>query len=38
VAVIDEAAFSYLVERNPAFALDLLRRLSGRLRRMNESM
>jgi CRP/FNR family transcriptional regulator, cyclic AMP receptor protein len=38
VAVIDEAAFNYLVERNPAFALDLLRRLSGRLRRMNESM
>lgn len=38
VAVIDEAAFNYLVERNPAFALDLLRRLSARLRRMNESM
>ena len=38
VAVIDERAFHYLVERNPAFALDLLRRLSKRLRRMNESL
>ena len=38
VALIDEAAFNRLVERNPAFALDLLRRLSARLRRMNESM
>ncbi len=38
VAVIDEGAIHYLVERNPAFALDLLRRLSLRLRRMNESM
>jgi len=37
VAVIDERAFQYLVERNPAFALDLLRRLSRRLRRMNEN-
>ena len=27
VAVIDERAFHYLVERNPPFALDLLRRL-----------
>jgi CRP-like cAMP-binding protein len=37
VAVIDERAFNYLVERHPAFALDLLRRLSRRLRRMNEN-
>jgi CRP/FNR family transcriptional regulator, cyclic AMP receptor protein len=38
VAVIDERAFLYLVERNPGFALDLLRRLTKRLRRMNESL
>jgi CRP/FNR family transcriptional regulator, cyclic AMP receptor protein len=38
VAVLDEHAFRYLVERNPGFALDLLRRLSKRLRRMNESL
>ena len=38
VAVIDERAFLYLVERNPGFALDLLRRLAARLRRMNESL
>jgi CRP-like cAMP-binding protein len=38
VAVIDEPAFLYLVERNPGFALDLLRRLATRLRRMNESL
>jgi CRP/FNR family transcriptional regulator, cyclic AMP receptor protein len=38
VAVIDEKAFLYLVEKNPAFALDLLRRLSARLRRMTESL
>jgi CRP-like cAMP-binding protein len=38
VAVIDESAFLYLVERNPGFALDLLRRLAVRLRRMNESL
>jgi CRP-like cAMP-binding protein len=37
VAVIDERAFHYLVERNPPFALDLLRRLSRRLLRMNEN-
>lgn len=37
VAVIDEQAFNYLVERNPAFALDLLRRLSRRLRAMNDN-
>ena len=37
VAVIDERAFHYLVARDPAFALDLLRRLSRRLRRMNEN-
>jgi CRP/FNR family cyclic AMP-dependent transcriptional regulator len=38
VAVIDERAFLYLVQRNPAFALDLLRRLSKRLRRTTESL
>jgi CRP-like cAMP-binding protein len=38
VAVIDERAFLYLVQRNPAFALDLLRRLTKRLRRMTESL
>ena len=38
VAVIDERAFLYLVERNPGFALDLMRRLAKRLRRMNESL
>lgn len=38
VAVIDERAFNYLVERNPAFALDLMRRLARRLRRMNENL
>ena len=36
VAVIDEKAFLYLVEKNPAFALDLLRRLTARLRRTTE--
>ncbi len=38
VAVIDERAFNYLVERNPGFALDLMRRLARRLRRMNENL
>jgi len=38
LAVIDERAFLYLVERNPGFALDLMRRLAKRLRRMNESL
>ncbi len=38
VAVIDERAFHYLVEKNPAFALDMLRRLTKRLRRMTESL
>jgi CRP-like cAMP-binding protein len=38
VAVIDEKAFLYLVEKNPAFALDLLRRLTVRLRRTTESL
>jgi CRP-like cAMP-binding protein len=38
LAVVDERAFFYLVERNPAFALDLLRRLTKRLRRMTESL
>jgi len=36
LAVIDEKAFLYLVEKNPAFALAMLRRLAYRLRRMNE--
>jgi CRP-like cAMP-binding protein len=38
VAVIDEKAFLYLVQKNPAFALDLLRRLTARLRRTTESL
>jgi CRP/FNR family cyclic AMP-dependent transcriptional regulator len=38
LAVIDERAFLYLVERNPGFALDLLRRLAKRLRRMNDGL
>ena len=38
LAVIDEPAFLYLVERNPGFALDLMRRLAKRLRRMNDSL
>lgn len=38
VAVIDEGAFLYLVEKNPGFALDLMRRMAKRLRRMNESL
>jgi CRP/FNR family transcriptional regulator, cyclic AMP receptor protein len=38
VAVIDERAFLDLVERNPGFALDLMRRLAMRLRRMNDSL
>jgi len=38
LAVIDEKAFLYLVQKNPAFALDLMRRLARRLRRMNESL
>ena len=38
VAVIDERAFLYLVERNPGFALHLLRRLAERLRRTTESL
>jgi CRP/FNR family transcriptional regulator, cyclic AMP receptor protein len=38
VAVIDEKAFLYLVQRTPTFALDLLRRLTARLRRTTESL
>ena len=38
VAVVDEKSFLVLVERNPAFALDLLRRLAERLRRTNDSL
>ncbi len=38
VAVINEKAFLYLVQKNPGFALDLMRRLAKRLRRMNESL
>jgi CRP-like cAMP-binding protein len=38
LAVINERAFLYLVERNPGFALELLRRLTKRLRRMNDSL
>lgn len=36
VAAIDEKAFLNLVEHEPRFALDLLRRLAGRLRRTTE--
>jgi CRP-like cAMP-binding protein len=36
--VIDEKAFLYLVQKDPAFALDLLRRLTARLRRTTESL
>jgi CRP/FNR family transcriptional regulator, cyclic AMP receptor protein len=38
VAIIDERAFLYLVQKNPAFALGLLRRLTSRLRRTTESI
>jgi CRP/FNR family transcriptional regulator, cyclic AMP receptor protein len=38
VAVIDEKAFLYLVEKDPSFALDLLRQLTARLRRTTESL
>ncbi|GAG06465.1 unnamed protein product, partial [marine sediment metagenome] len=38
VAVIDERAFLYMVERDPKIALQLLRRLAERLRRMNQSL
>jgi CRP/FNR family cyclic AMP-dependent transcriptional regulator len=38
VAVINEKAFLFLVQKNPAFALDLMRQLAKRLRRMNESL
>lgn len=38
LAVIDEAAFLYLVQKDPSFALDMLRRLSARLRRTTESL
>ncbi len=36
VAVIDERAFLYMVEQDPTFALQLLRRLASRLRSMNQ--
>lgn len=38
VAVIDERAFLYMVEKDPKIALQLLRRLAERLRRMNQSL
>jgi len=38
VAIIDESAFLYMVEQNPRIALQLLRRLAQRLRRMNQSL
>lgn len=37
VAVLDEKAFLYLVQKNPTFALDLMRRLGRRLRFMTEN-
>ena len=38
LAVVDRNAFHYLVRQNPDFALDLMRRLADRIRRMNESL
>jgi len=38
VAVLDERAFLYAVEQYPKFRLQLLRRLSERLRRMNQDL
>ena len=38
VAVINERAFLYLVEKNPGFALDVMRLLTQRLRRTTENM
>jgi CRP-like cAMP-binding protein len=38
VAVIDEHAFLCMVEQNPRLALQLMRRLAQRLRRMNQSL
>jgi len=38
VAVIDEKTFLDLVQKHPPFALDLLRRLSARLRRTTDSL
>lgn len=38
LAVIDEKAFLYLIEKNPAFALNLMRRMAYRLRRMTENL
>jgi CRP/FNR family cyclic AMP-dependent transcriptional regulator len=38
VAIIDESAFLYMVEQNPRIALQLMRRLAERLRRMNQSL
>ena len=38
VAIIDESAFLNIVEQNPRIALQLMRRLAERLRRMNQSL
>jgi CRP-like cAMP-binding protein len=38
LAVIDERAFLYLVEKHPRFALDLMRGLARRLRRATENL
>jgi CRP/FNR family transcriptional regulator, cyclic AMP receptor protein len=38
VAVINERAFLYLIEKNPGFALDLMRLLTRRLRRTTENL
>jgi CRP-like cAMP-binding protein len=38
LAVIDERAFLYLVEKHPRFALDLMRGLARRLRRTTENL
>lgn len=37
VGVIDEKAFLYLVQKDPSFALDIMRRLGRRLRFMTEN-
>ena len=38
VAVVDEKAFLYLVQKSPEFALDVMRRLAQRLRHTTDSL
>ncbi len=35
LALVDEYAFNFLVEKHPEFALDMLRVMAGRIRSMN---